>query len=120
MAGYTTAAENTAVTAVSTAATWISLHTADPGTVANNELLGGSYARKQVTWGTVGTPTPGSVTASAPAVINVPAATTITHWALHTASTGTSGQYYSGTLPASETFGAAGTYSLTPTLSATN
>lgn len=117
MAGYTAAAETTAITAVKNAATFISLHTADPGTNAANELSGGSYTRQAVTWGTV---TNGSVTASAAAVLQVPAATTITHWALHTGSTGTAGQYYSGTLPASETFGAAGTYSLTPSLSATN
>ncbi|CDZ89074.1 phage tail fiber protein [Rhodococcus ruber] len=42
--------------AVAVAATgqgsWISLHTADPTTVGNNEVTGGSpaYARKQTTW----------------------------------------------------------------------
>lgn len=29
---------------------WISLHTEDPSTNGQNELTGGSYARKQTTW----------------------------------------------------------------------
>jgi hypothetical protein len=31
--------------------TWISLHTGDPGTTGASEATGGSYARKQTTWG---------------------------------------------------------------------
>lgn len=112
---YTIAAENAAVTGIKNAATFISLHTADPGLTGASEVLGGTYARVATSWGTVAS---GSVTGTA-ATINVPAATTITHWGLNTA--GTAGTfYYGGTLPASETFGAAGTYALTPTLSATN
>ncbi len=114
---YTVAAENTAIAAVKGAATYISLHTADPGTTTGvNEVSGGTYARVATTW--PANPTSGSITGSA-AQINVPAATTITHWGLWTAGTGGT-FYYGGTLPASETFGAAGTYSLTPTLTATN
>jgi hypothetical protein len=115
MAGYTATAETTAITAVKNAATYISLHTADPGTTGTSEVTGGTYARVATTWGTV---TSGSVTGSA-AVINVPAGTTITYWGLWTASTGPT-FYYGGTLTASDTFGSAGTYSLTPTLNATN
>lgn len=29
---------------------WISLHTADPGTTGASEATGGAYARKQTTW----------------------------------------------------------------------
>jgi hypothetical protein len=113
---YTIAAENAAVTGIKTNATFISLHTADPGTTGASEVVGGTYARVATTW--PANPTNGSITGSA-ATINVPAATTITHWGLWT--TGTAGTvYYGGTLPASETFGTAGTYSLTPSLSATN
>lgn len=112
---YTSTADTTAITAVKNAATFISLHTADPGTTGTSEVSGGTYARVAVTWGTV---TSGSVSSTAAAVINVPAATTITHWGLWTASTGPT-FYYGGTLTASETFGSAGTYSLTPTLTAT-
>lgn len=113
---YTSAADTTAITAVKNAATFISLHTASPGTNAANEVTGGTYARVAATWGTV---TAGSVTASTAVVLNIPAGTTITHWALHTASTGTTSQYFGDVLAASETFGAAGTYALTPTLTAT-
>lgn len=112
---YTIAAENSAITGVKNAATFISLHTADPSTTGASEVSGGTYARVATTWGTV---SGGSVTGSA-ATINVPASTTVTHWGLWTAAT--AGTFYNGgLLPASETFGAAGTYALTPTLSATN
>lgn len=111
---YTAAADTTAITAVKNAATFISLHTADPSTTGTNEVTGGTYARVATTWGTV---TAGSTTGSA-ATINVPSGTTITHWGLWTA--GTAGTfYYGGALAASEVFGAAGTYALTPTLTAT-
>lgn len=112
---YTAAAETTAITAVKNAATFISLHTADPSTTGASEVTGGTYARVATTWGTV---TAGSVTGSA-CVLNVPASTTITHWGLWTLGSG-GAFYYGGSLPASETFGSAGTYSLTPTLNATN
>lgn len=111
---YTSTADTTAITAVKNAATFISLHTADPGTTGTSEVSGGTYARVATTWGTV---TAGSVTGSA-VTINVPAATTIAYWGLWTAGTGPT-FYYGGTLTASETFGSAGTYSLTPTLTAT-
>lgn len=114
---YTPQADTAAITAVKAAATWISLHTADPGSTntAASEVSGGAYARMQTTWGTV---TSGSVTGSA-VVINVPAGTTITHWALHANSSGASDSYFGGALAASEVFGSAGTYSLTATLTAT-
>jgi hypothetical protein len=112
---YTPTAQSAAITGVKNAATFISLHTADPGTTGASEVSGGTYARIATSWGTVSA---GSVTGSA-ATINVPASTTITHWGLWTAATGPT-FYYGGTLPASETFGAAGTYALTPSLNATN
>lgn len=113
--GYTATARTAAITAVKSAATFISLHTADPGTAGANELTGGSYGRVATTWGAV---TDGSVTGSA-ATINVPAGTTITHWGLWSAGSG--GTFYvGGPLSAPEDFGSAGTYALTPTLNAVN
>lgn len=110
---FTSAADTTAITAVKNAATFISLHTADPSTTGTNEVTGGTYARVATTWGSV---TAGSVTGTA-VVVNIPAGTTITHWGLWTAST--SGTFYfGGALAASEVYGAAGTYTLTPTLTA--
>lgn len=113
---YTTAAQNAAINGVKNAANFISLHTGDPGITGASEVSGGTYARVATTWPT--SASNGSVTGTA-ATINVPASTTITHWGLWTA--GTAGTfYYGGPLPASETFGAAGTYALTAALNATN
>lgn len=112
---FTVAADNTAIAAVKAAANFISLHTADPSTTGANEVTGGTYARVATTW--PGSPTGGSITGSA-IVANIPAGTTITHWGLWTASTaGTF--YFGGALAASEVYGAAGSYTLTPTLTAT-
>lgn len=112
---FTNSALTDAISGVKNAATFISLHTADPGTTGASEVAGGTYARVATNWGPV---TNGSVTGSA-ATINVPSGTTITHWGLWT--TGTGGTFkYGGTLPANESFGAAGTYAATPTLNATN
>lgn len=72
-----------------------------------------SSARVGVSWGT---PSGGSVTA--PQVsIDVPGGVTVHEWALYTALTGGT-PFYSGNLPADETYGSAGTYLLTPTLTA--
>lgn len=92
---------------------FISLHTASPGTTGANEVVGGSYARVSSTWGSISA---ASVTGSQ-VTINVPASTTITHWGLWDAGSG--GNYYDGgALPASQTYASAGTYLLTPTLTA--
>lgn len=113
---FSVAAENLAVTGIKNAGTWISLHTADPGSTGTSEVTGGTYARMQATWGTVSN---SAVTATTGVTLDVPAGTTITHWGLSSAATaGTF--YYGGTLPAPETFGSNGTYSLTPTLSASD
>ncbi len=110
---FTPTADTTAITAVKNAAAFISIHTADPGTTGASELSGGSYARVATTWGTV---TNGSVTGSA-VVLNIPASSAISYWGLWTAGTGGT-FYYGGTLAAAESFGVAGTYTLTPTLTA--
>lgn len=113
--GYTVAAENAAIGAIAGAATFISLHTADPTTTGGSEVTGGTYARVATTWGTVSN---GSYTGSQ-VTINVPAGTTIAFWGIWSA--GTAGTfYYGGTLPASESYGSAGTYALTPTITASN
>ena len=92
---------------------YISLHTGSPGTTGANEVAGGSYVRQATAWGIVAA---GSVSGSQ-VTINVPSSTTITYWGLWTAATG--GTYLDGgALPASETYGSAGTYLLTPTLTA--
>jgi hypothetical protein len=92
---------------------FISLHTADPS--GANEVTGGSYARVATNWGTPS----GSSAAGSQVTINVPSGTTITHWGVWTASSA-GNLIYGGALPASEVFGSAGTYSLTPTMTAAN
>lgn len=91
--------------------TWISLHTASPGTTGANEVVGGSYARVATVWSAAAASArPGSAV-----TINVPAGVTITHFGVWSAAS--SGTYKrGGILSASETFGSAGTYQLTPTL----
>ena len=114
MAGYNNTSKDVALTAIGAAATWVSLHTADPGTTGTSEVSGGAYARVQTTWGSAGA----SSMAGSQVTINVPAATTVAYWGVWSAAS--SGTYYEGgTLPASETYGSAGTYLLTPTLTAT-
>lgn len=49
---FTSATKETSALAATGLGSWISLHTADPGTTGTNEATGGSpaYARKQTTW----------------------------------------------------------------------
>lgn len=77
--------KNTLAAAYAAAGTWISVHTASPGSTGANEVTGGSpaYARKQTTWGT---PTAGVVTGTE-VTIDVPAGA-YTHWGLWSAQTG--------------------------------
>lgn len=76
--------ENVAV-AYGAAATFASLHTADPGTTGTSEVSGGApaYARKALTWaaGTVD----GVITASA--TFDVPTGSTVTFAGLFNAAT---------------------------------
>lgn len=87
---------------------YISLHTADPGTDGSNEVTGGSYARQAVTWDAAAS---GSKASSADITFNVPSGTTITHAGGWTAST--SGTFRGGgALGTSQAFGTAGTYKI--------
>lgn len=110
---YTAAAKNAALDGIGAAGSWISLHTADPSTTGANEVPTGVYARKQTTWGAAAS---SSKTGSA-VVIDVPAATTVSHWGINTLVSGGT-FFYGGTLPSSEAYSSAGQYSLTPTLTA--
>lgn len=81
---------------------FVSLHTADPGTTGASEVSGGSYARVSVTWNS---PSGGSVTNSNALSINLPASTTATYFGVWSAST--TGTYYiGGALSPSVTTGA--------------
>lgn len=92
------------------AATFASLHTADPGTTGTNEVSGGSpaYARKSISWGT---PSNGAMSTNANIVFDVPASTTIQFLGYWSASTG--GTFYgSRALDTNQTFATQGTYTI--------
>ncbi len=99
---------------------WFGLNSASPGITGANEIAGGSYQREATTWsGAAGSSRPGSQI-----VVNVPAGVSITHFSVWSAQAG--GTYKRGGPlrdpatgnPVTETFGAAGTLALTPTLTA--
>jgi hypothetical protein len=113
MATFTDASLNAAIDAVAALGTWVSMHTGNPGTTGANEVAGGSYGRQQTTWGAAS----GGARAGSQVTINIPAATTITHWGFWSASS--AGTFRGGdALDASETFGSAGTIAHTPTIDA--
>ena len=106
---------NAAVNGLVAAGTFISFHTADPGTTGASEVSGSGYARQSSTFGAA----TNGVRVGSQVSTTIPAATSITHWGLQSAAT--AGTFlYGGTLPSAESFGQAGTYAFTPTLSATN
>lgn len=113
--GNSISARNNAVDSqgvnASPASNWIALHTADPGTTGTAEIVAtggtGGYARALTSFPASSN---GSTT-STTVVINVPQATTITHWSRWTAQT--AGTFYQGgPLPASETYNSPGTYTI--------
>lgn len=98
------------------AGTWISLHSASPGTTGANEINGGSpaYARVQTTWSASG----GGSKSGSQVTLNVPASVTVAFfgiWSASSAATWIGG----GSLPTSQPYVAQGLYALTPTLTAT-
>lgn len=110
MAGLTASGKNALLSGLTSAAGFVSLHTADPGSGGTSEVAGGSpaYGRKAVTWGS---PSAGAVASSANVVFDVPGSTTITHLGYWSASTG--GTFYgSRALDASQTFATQGTYTV--------
>lgn len=115
---YTNATLETAALAISGIGTWISLHTADPGsTTGTAEASGGSpaYARKQTTWS--GGVSDGNVVGSE-VTLDLPAGT-YTHFGIYTAATG--GTFVGGgALNTSATLAAQGQVKVTPTIAVTS
>lgn len=111
--GFNNTALNAAINAVAGAATYISAHTADPGSTGTDEVAGGSYVRQQTTWGSASA----GARVGSEVTIPIPASTTVTHWGLWSAST--SGTFYGGfELVDPEVFGSAGNLKHTPTIDA--
>ena len=67
--------ENVAVNGYAAAATYLSLHTADPGTTGASEVSGGGYARAPITWAPG--PVDGAVTGTA--TVTTAAGVAVTH-----------------------------------------
>ena len=82
-----------------------SLHTGDPGDAGANEVTGGSYARKAITYNAA---SGGNLDSSTVPLFDVPAGVTITHSGYWDGSVFRSG----GPLTAAETYGSGGTYTL--------
>lgn len=102
--------ENLAV-AYGNAATYVSLHTADPGTTGTSEVTGGSpaYARKAASW-TAGT-VDGVVTVTV--TFDVPSGTTVTYVGLWNAAS--AGSFLDKAAVTSQAFASQGTYQVTLT-----
>jgi len=107
----TNATKETAATAVTALGSWVSLHTADPGTTGTSEATGGSpaYARKQTTW-TAGS-SDGVVNGSQVS-IDAPAGT-YTYAGLWSAAT--AGTFVGSVAITATTLGAQGQVLVTPT-----
>jgi hypothetical protein len=102
---------NVMVNALASAGTFITAHTADPGTTGANQHGNGV----QTTWGAAGTGATGGDREGSQVSIAVSAGTTITHWGIRSAATG--GTFYGGfPLSTPETFSNAGNLLHTPTL----
>lgn len=118
--GFPEAELNAKAEVTTDAATWIGIVTDDPGDTGANEVTGGTYARKQTTWGS---PSAGSVVGSQ-VEIDIPAGTTAAGWGLFTAETAGSCKFSELFTdaegdPAPEVFTNAGTIKVTPTVSDT-
>lgn len=103
------ATKNALATTYGTQGTWISLHTADPGTTGASEATGGSpaYARKQTTWGAASN---GAITGSE---VTIDAAQgTYTHAGIWSAETG--GTFIDKVAITSTTLGSQGQIKVTP------
>ena len=112
MAGLTAATKEAAAVAIDGLGTWVSLHTADPGTSGTSEATGGApaYARKQTTW-TAGA-ADGVVNGSQ--VTIDAAAGTYTYAGLWSAAT--AGTFVGSVAITSTTLGAQGQVLVTPTI----
>lgn len=104
-------ARNALADAFAAGATWISVHTGDPGTTGANEVVGGPYARKQTVWGAAS----GGDRIGSQVLVDVGAGGPYTHFGVWSAVSG--GTFYGGnTLTPAETFAGTGQLRITPTI----
>lgn len=110
MAGYTNPGKVVALTALGSAAKFISVHNTDPGTTGAGELTGGTpvYARQAATWTT---PTTDTLALANQPIWNIPAGATAAYVGFYTAVTG-GDLLWSRPLPAPEVYAGQGQYTL--------
>lgn len=89
------------------------LFTGDPGIAdaATNEVSGGTYARKAMTWGTASA----SAITSAATVFNVPAGVTVNYFGVCASTTATTADVKDSVAVTAQNFASAGTYTVTAT-----
>lgn len=114
MAIAVTTTKNSLCTNYASLGTYISVHTADPGSTGANEASGGSpaYARVATTWGSAAN----SAISGSQVTINLPAGT-YTYAGLWSAASG--GTFIDKVAISSTTLGAQGTLLITPTFTMT-
>jgi hypothetical protein len=115
MAIAVTTTKNALCTTYGQQGTYISVHTADPGTTGANEAGGGTpaYARVATTWAAAAN----SATTGSQVTINLPAGT-YTYAGLWSTASGTTG-FVDKVAISSTTLGAQGTLLITPTFTMT-
>lgn len=94
-------------------APFASLHTADPGSTGASEIVGGSYTRESVTWGTA---SGGSKTFTLTVTFQIPAGTTFSYfgfWSAVSAGTWRGGEALTG---GPQSYPTGGTFVLTVTV----
>jgi hypothetical protein len=105
------AARNALASAIASGATWISVHTADPGTTGASEAAG--VAREQTAWGA---PASGDIVGSQ-TTHDVPAGGPYGFFGIWTAVSG--GTFWGGgALSPAETYAGTGQLRITPTIDA--
>lgn len=108
--------KNLMLDALAAVAVFVSAHDDDPGTDGSNELAGGSYIRKAITWNAAATHV---VTASNTPALPIPASSTVAYIGLRSAES--AGTYYGHADVTDEVFTGAGTYTVTSyTITATD
>ncbi len=109
----TLAQRNALATSYGTSAPFGDLFTADPGTTGTvtGEVTGGTYARKNMTWGAASA----SVITSAATVFDVPSGVTITHFGVCVGSVLATADLRDRVAVTSQAFSSAGTYTVTAT-----
>lgn len=109
----TTVMKTALATAYIAIATWMGLTSTAPSSTTGTEISGGSpaYARVAASWGTAGATTTGT-----PAAVNVASGTTVVGVQYWNAST--AGTYEDGATVTSQAFASQGTYTVSPTLTA--